>query len=267
MKHQHFRLRIFALIGLLFIGGPVASACMNGFNWDVYGVSQRKSESQYPVPLGHVVDPQNPKLLEGLAYWREEEVFENLESWTNIGIYYVYNHQYDEAEKQFRKVATQWPDEYVSAANLGTILEINGKDAEALKWIKQSLDIFPRAHHGSEWIHVKILEAKVNPELPFQAEAVLGIDFGDQVMPQAAMDRKGLKLLQKQLFFQLNERVTFISGKDRYIATLMYALGNVTMNVAQYDKAYKIYRIAEAYGCAEPLLKERTKFAKKHRRS
>ena len=181
----------------------------------------------------------------------------------NLGVYYVFNHQYEEAETQFRKNAAQWPDRYESAANLGTILEMNGKNAEALTWIKQSLVLNPTAHDSSEWIHVKIIEAKLNPGLPFESETILGVSFGDQVMPKASLNKRGLKLLQKQLFLQLNERISFIPPQDDYVASLMYALGNVTMSVGQYEMAYKIYRLASAYGCVDLLLKERTKLAKK----
>ena len=107
--------------------------------------------------------------------------------------------------------------------------------------------------------------SQLNPGLPFESETILGVSFGVEVMPKAALDKRRLKLLQKQLFFQLNERISFIPPQDHYVASLMYGLGNVTMSAGQYEKAYKIYRLAASYGCVEPLLKERTKLAKKHR--
>ena len=49
----------------------------------------------------------------------------------------------------------------IVAANLGTALEIAGDEDEALTWIRESVRRDPQENQGAEWVHVKILEAKV----------------------------------------------------------------------------------------------------------
>ena len=69
----------------------------------------------------------------------------------------------------FEKLVVKYPNEYALQANLGTTYELMGDNKAALKHIKKGLELNPNSHEGSEWIHVKILEAKIalesNPKL------------------------------------------------------------------------------------------------------
>jgi hypothetical protein len=47
------------------------------------------------------------------------------------------------------------------AANLGTALELLGNKEEALHWIREGIRRNPQSHEGTEWLHAKILEAKI----------------------------------------------------------------------------------------------------------
>lgn len=251
------------MVAILVISNG-ASACLNGFA-GVYDDGFAKSTSQYPLPLGHVIDTQDERVLDYMELWKQGMHEGFFKSTTDYGLFLVYDKQYEEAESLFRKVATQWPQEYAAAANLGTILEINGKNEEALQWIKRSLEINPTAHQGSEWIHVKILEAKIHPEMALDSKALLEIDFGTEAMPTTKMDRRSLKNFQKHLFYQLNERISFIPPQDRQIAALMFELGNATLAAGPPQKAFAIYQLAQTYGCVDPLLKARLKLAKSRR--
>ena len=50
--------------------------------------------------------------------------------------------------------------DYAVASNLGTTYELLGDNVKALEWIKKGLERNPKAHGGTEWVHVKNLEAK-----------------------------------------------------------------------------------------------------------
>lgn len=173
----------------------------------------------------------------------------------NYGIYLIHFQKYDLAEKIFRQNLEKWPDRYSSHANLGTILELNGKLEEALIHLKQSLVISPYSHDTSEWIHVKILEAKLNGKI--SGPAILGIDFGQGVIPKATVATEELMELQRHLFYQLNERVTFVPAPDAVIAALMFELGNLTKILDGDRRAHAIYEVAQRYGCQDPLLEKR----------
>jgi tetratricopeptide (TPR) repeat protein len=251
--------KILAFASLLALFLP-AMACLNGFG-ELLENAGFDSYKSFPVPWGHPVDTKSARAIEAIYDAKRGYEVEEYHGMVDYGLYLIYDKQYEEAEKVFRRVAEKWPKRYESAANLGTILEVNGKTAEALKWIKKSIAIDPKSHAGSEWIHVKILEAKQKPGQAVTGVGLTGVDFGMGASPESALDTTGLKKLQKEIFFQLNERVTFIPTPDPYIAALMFELGNVTLALGKKEAAGKIYRRAEEYGFDDPLLKVRQETA------
>jgi tetratricopeptide (TPR) repeat protein len=257
------RTLIYALACALYLLIPQASpACMNGFS-DVFDAYQKKSAGEYPFPLGHRVNPKDDQLLHYVDDWRRALNEGNFQRACNFGLYLVYAGKLDSAETHFRIVEEKWPNQYESAANLGTILEVNGKPEEALKWIKRSLELNPTAHQGSEWIHVKILETKLGLQLATDMNQTFGLDFGTETMPKMLGDKRQLKNLQKELFYQLNERVSFVQPKETLVASLLFELGNLSLQLGNYRAAFKTYKLAKIYGCISPLLKPRMKYTKR----
>src|SRR5258708_7777149 len=70
----------------------------------------------------------------------------------------------EEAVTLLNQLEKEKPGEYFIAANLGTAYELSGNNEEALKWIKEGIHRDPTSHEGTEWLHVKILEAKITQE-------------------------------------------------------------------------------------------------------
>lgn len=244
---------------VLALGTP-SWACMNGFS-EIFNEKVRSSKNSFPLPNGHPVNTKDEEVTESLRMLEKAYAHGNFEFSIDYGLFLVYDKQYEEAEKVFRKIVAKWPDKYEAAANFGTILEVNGKNEEALKWIKKAIKINPNSHDGSEWLHVNILEAKLHPEKKWSGATLTGWDFGTDSMPSTQKNLDEIKTLQKQLFFQLNERVTFIQPKDPFIAALMFELGNVTLARGQHSKALSIYKKAKKYGFEEPLITTRMRVA------
>ena len=46
------------------------------------------------------------------------------------------------------------PGIYITAANMGTALELAGQDDEAVAWIKEGIRRNPASHMFAEWLHV-----------------------------------------------------------------------------------------------------------------
>ncbi len=92
-----------------------------------------------------------------------------------------------EALSLFQKLEQEEPGTYRTAANLGTCYELCGQDQEALHWIQVGMKLFPQSHEGTEWLHVKILQAKIaiakDPDW-LKSHSVLGYDFGPELRPQ-----------------------------------------------------------------------------------
>ncbi|HXC06341.1 MAG TPA: hypothetical protein VNZ86_16400, partial [Bacteroidia bacterium] len=141
-----------------------------------------------------------------------------------------------------------YPSEYQIAANLGTAYELNARPDSALKYIKRDMELNPNDHEGSEWIHVKVLEAKLalqqNPDY-LHDHSVLGLK-------QA---QKKDSLLFKQLTIQLQERVPFTPVPDPILASLFTDLGDLSAAVRSVEYARAYYHIAKDYcGSQHPEL-------------
>ncbi|MCX7421427.1 MAG: tetratricopeptide repeat protein [Planctomycetia bacterium] len=71
----------------------------------------------------------------------------------------------DEALAVLNEIEAVKPGLYATAANLGTVYELSGDVEKALHWIQEGIARNPKSHFGSEWIHVRILQAKHPQEL------------------------------------------------------------------------------------------------------
>lgn len=122
------------------------------------------------------------------------------------------------------------PGRYATASTLGTAYELAGDNESALRWIQTGIQRNPESHGGTEWLHVKILEAKLalasNPEhlrgnpivpIPGRPENGIGglLERSPAEMPnEVAMDA---------LHFQLSERMLFVKPEDPVVADLLHS--------------------------------------------
>ncbi len=134
-----------------------------------------------------------------------------------------------------------YPNDYKIAANLGTAYELDGQVDSALKYIRRDLVLNPNDHHGSEWIHVKVLETKLelrkNPDY-LKEHSVLNL----------TEKQKNDPTVFKHLRLQLKERVPFSpEGKDEIMASLFTDLGDISSNIKSIAYARAYYLIAQQY--------------------
>jgi len=145
-------------------------------------------------------------------------------------------------------------DEYQIAANLGTAYELSGNVEKALEYIKRGVELNPNAHDGSEWVHVKLLEAK----LKLQSDP--NYLTKNTVLNLSANQKKDLKVRQ-QLMIQIRERFPFCKGPDPIMASLLIDLGDCYAQTTSIEYAKALYEIAlNYYGApakvADPKIKE-----------
>lgn len=167
------------------------------------------------------------------------------------------------------------PGLYATAANIGTANELAGKDAEALRWIRESIRRNANAHLGTEWVHVAVLEAKLAQQRDphwLDAHSVLGADFGSDSRPRiiakmprnntgAPVDAKGMR---DAIFYQLSERLQFVGPPDPYVADLFFDWGNAEALTGTVQQARKIYGEALRFGTKRPeLVKKRIAYMKR----
>jgi tetratricopeptide (TPR) repeat protein len=151
-----------------------------------------------------------------------------------------------EALAIFIELYKHYPNDYKIAANLGTAYELSGQVDSALKYIQRDIQLNPNDHEGSEWIHVKVLQAKQqlakNPDY-LKDHTVLGLTD----------KQKNDSAVLQQLFIQLRERVPFTpEGHNEIMVSLFTDLGDLSANLRSIEFARDFYQVAKNYYGGSP---------------
>jgi len=251
----------------LFFCVNIASACINAVGTDHQG--QRFYPSWY---IGE-------ELREGLTrpkadrYWlsdasriisraRTTPDFKNL---TDLGILLVYQGQYGRAIRLFLTIERRYPGHHETAANLGTALELAGYDAPALQWIDIGIKRNAKEHYGSEWLHARILEAKIASQRDptyLKHHSVAGISFDTSLVPPlpasmpAGNDGHPVKPweLDSSLNYQLHERTGFVRPPDPIVANLLLDWATLNLAGGPIENADALYDLAVEYGAPRDAL-------------
>ncbi len=211
--------------------------------------------------------PQGEDLVNESKYYNEElkklhtlwKTSHDIDSYSDYGVILVYLGRYHEAKIVFEEIEKIEPNRYASAANIGTLYELLGENELALKWIKRAIEINPNSHHSSEWIHVNILEAKIKGDEFITTDFLLNNNFGNSIAPVSSRTKKELVELSLQIYYQLNERMTFIKPKDKIVALLLFELGNAYAIVSDVTISLRAYDKAIEYGYSGDVLDKRYK--------
>ena len=174
----------------------------------------------------------------------------------------------DAGARLLESLERRWPGRYETATNLGTAYELLGRNDDALRWIREGIVRNPSSHVGTEWVHVRILEAKLaaaGQSLSPDA-SVLGLDFGGDTAPRRPArlpagndgDTVNLWELAQGLRIQLQERTSLVPAPDPVVASLMLDLATLEMLAGSVENAEVVYDFATAYGATRtPLLAAR----------
>jgi tetratricopeptide (TPR) repeat protein len=183
---------------------------------------------------------------------------------------------YKNAIKHLLLVEKKSPGEYETATNLGTAYELAGNNAQALYWIKEGIRRNPDSHYGSEWLHVKILEAKIsdNADSIFKG-SILKLDGGSGELPlkpkKLPLGNNGkpvsLYRLASAIEYQMLERTQFVNAPDPVVASLMFDWANLQLAAGTMEYAEIAYDVALTYGHPnQALIKQRHAKAQKRLR-
>ena len=193
------------------------------------------------------------------------------DSWTDLGALLVFQKQYAKAVRHFLMLEKRYPGQYKTAANLGTALELSGYDAPALAWIRIGIQRNRNAHDGTEWLHARILEAKLaqarDPNY-LSTHSIAGLAFSSATVPPLpAMPRgnDGTQLapwdVDQALSYQLHERVQFVPPKDPVVANLLQDWATLNLAGGPIENAEVLYALAQRYGAQRtPLMRKRETF-------
>ena len=174
------------------------------------------------------------------------------------GYVLVIQKKYDEALKLYLDIEKIKPNRYSTASNIGTIYELIGNNLKAYQWIQKAIKINPKSHESSEWLHLKILEAKISGDLSKTSSLFLiNTSFGNDQQPKTNLSKKQLETLEKSLYYQLNERISFIKKEDSIISILLFDLANIQLLEKNFRDAGIIYIQSIEYGLNDELIRNR----------
>lgn len=180
---------------------------------------------------------------------------DSLEYLSDYAASLIYLKDYNKAKTIYEKIETKSPNLYTTASNLGTIYELIGKPKLALEWIKKSVTLNPDSHEGSEWIHIKILEFKINNSENYKA-SILELDFGNEALPTNG-NNYDLRELSNHIWHQLRERSNFVKPKNKIVGNIYFDYGNIIAQTKDVQAALESYKAAKEYGFTSPLMEER----------
>lgn len=171
----------------------------------------------------------------------------------------LHNDQADKALDLLLALNTQFPNTYQIATNLGTAYELMGDHHKALEWIKQGIALNPQSHWQSEWVHVKILQAKISSNGDdnwFQHNSVLGLPFREQGLFVNALhfpnnnhgQRASLQEMIDHVGRQLHERMILAPQNDPVVANLLFDLGHLMALEKAHEHGQDILKISQQYG-------------------
>ena len=133
---------------------------------------------------------------------------------------------------------------YNLSANLGTAYELVGKLDSALKYISKGYQLNKQSHRGSEWVHIKILEAKIKQEKdanwiiknPIISEKVL-----DQFKKASKFNNSTVRQINQNLFYQIKTRAPFTPAPNQTITNLLITLGDFNFKHGTYENSILAY--------------------------
>ncbi|WP_433834865.1 tetratricopeptide repeat protein [Flavobacterium anhuiense] len=250
MNRFKFLLVVLALISFK------AFACLNGETKILKNGAYAYEDYDGINPQGHnFFEGDFPRLIIELDSLYKKT--KDLDYLSDKGYLLIVLKKYDEALKLYLNIEKIKPNRYSTASNLGTLYELMGENQKAYEWIKKSIAINPKSHEGSEWLHLKILEAKIKNLKDVSGQFLINANFGTSREPKTKLSRKEIDELAQSIYFQVNERMSFIEPKDKIISILLFELGNLAELLGQNNSALETYRSARKYGYEGDLIIER----------
>lgn len=223
-------------------------ACLNGETRELSdGTVLYEDHEGTIVPYGHeFFEDEFPALLLQLdSLWR---VTKRVDYRSDYALILILSKKYQEAISIYLEIERNFPNRYSTASNLGTAYELIGDNVNALKWIKRAVEIDPWSHYESEWIHVNILEAKIKGPEFINAEFLIRTSFGEGAEPVTNISQGEMFALMRAIYYQLNERISFVKTPDPVVACLLYQQASLAYMSGEMADALHLMKKASAYG-------------------
>lgn len=206
-----------------------------------------------------------------IARARKAPTFEHL---NDLGVALIHQRKYTAAARLFIDIERLFPGRHQTAANLGTTLELMGRDEAALRWIRLGIRRNADEHAGTEWLHARILEANIALKRDphhLDDRSVAGVVFKPVAVPPLPLayppgnDGRPVQphALYRALSYQLSERLQFVKPKDPVVANLLSDWATLNLAGGPVENAVALYALADRYGAPRtPLQAQREREAR-----
>jgi hypothetical protein len=246
--HKGHTMRAFLLFILL--AASTAEACIN-----MEGVSIDGNYVMVPADMDTPIVTHLRESMRGKPSRRVRTLSDSANRSEAEAVRDIFTGNYAAAIVKLQALETATPGNYSTAANLGTAYELAGDNKNALHWITEGMKRNEASHYGTEWLHKKILEAKIamesdsdylkkNPILPFAESPNQNRDF--------TFNYDGRLLHREELLsalrYQLGERMLFVKPTDPVVADLLYSFAILEASTRTLEPAVELLQLAKEYG-------------------
>jgi tetratricopeptide (TPR) repeat protein len=176
----------------------------------------------------------------------------NFNDRSDYSIALMYLGRSKEAVELLQALEKEQPGKYFIAANLGTAYELTGNNEEAARWIAEDIRRNPKSHEGTEWLHLKVLEAKMaqqkDPDY-FKKHSVLNL-MPQEITEDTLLGEEKLHPaeMEEAIQHQLTERMQFVKPPDPAVASLLFDYAAIEAATRTLESAKQILQMAVEYG-------------------
>jgi hypothetical protein len=244
------------LILLAGVFSFAASACINAEGFSIFG-----RKTFYDLPISFIKKIDIVKYRAGAIKRAKELAIEyknkplTTRYYNELAVARIFEGKLKEAKRLAMAGLGMDSLHYGLNSNLGVIMELEGNIDSAMLMMKKAISIDKNSHWGTEWLHIKILEAtKKNLEDKnwiYTNNVLLFPKPSKDSLPPSGL-RAGVHQIL-DLEFQLKERMVFVKPVNAIVANLLLSLADMYATSADFRYADEVYLLAKEY---DPKLSE-----------
>ncbi|MGE9295684.1 MAG: tetratricopeptide repeat protein [Puniceicoccales bacterium] len=182
---------------------------------------------------------------------REQDSIDPFQSREQIAVINLLEGDTGQAIEILKTNEEESPGKYSTAANLGTAYELHGDLDSAIEWISEGIRRNPDSHHGTEWLHLRILKTKQALQKdPSYLESNDVVQLPElKTSETIVLEGENLNAedIQHSIVYQLNERLLFIKSDDPVIANLLETLAEINTHIITLESAIDILELAKSF--------------------